>query len=107
MHKKSFLHFLLLAVIVVAMAGCSLDGKRHYLKKFGEFIAEVEEKGLKYSDQDWQNADQQYRIYSEVYWEDYNEDFSAEELQQVNDCIVRYRKCRLAAEWERIMNSEI
>jgi len=94
-------------LLAVVATGCALDGKRHYVEQFGELIAEVEEHGLEYSDQQWAKADQKYRIYSEVYWEDYKDEFSAEELQQVSDYIVRYRECRLAAEWEKIMNTEM
>ena len=96
---------LLLVLLTAAFAGCVLDGKENYVEKHGSFVAEVEEHGADYTDADWVRADQQFRLYSDVYWEKYRDQLTADEQQQVNDYALLYQKCRVAVEWEKILNT--
>ena len=96
---------LLLVLLTAAFAGCALDGKENYVEKYGSFVAEVEEHGADYTDADWVRADQQFRLYSDVYWEKYRDQLTAVEQQRVNDYALLYQKCRVAVEWEKILNT--
>jgi len=92
--------------MAVAVVGCTLDGKKHYMEKFGEFVEVVEEHGSEFTNDDWQRADQQFRLYSDIYFEKYREELSDDDMQRVSHYIVLYKERRTAVEWEKILNSE-
>jgi hypothetical protein len=94
------------ALLSAALCGCFLDGKGQYVEGFGEFVDEVEEHWREYSEADWKRNDQQFRLFSEVYWADYRDRLSPDERERVSAYAERYRACRTAMVWDRIMNSE-
>ena len=73
----------------------SCAAKDSYIKKFGEFINEVELSNESYSEEEWKHIEVKFNDYSEIIFMDYEIELTEAELKQVESFRRRYKKVKI------------
>jgi hypothetical protein len=79
--------------IFILMFSCA--AKDSYIKKFGEFINEVELSNESYSEEEWKHIEVEFNDYSEIIFMDYEIELTEAELKQVESFRRRYKKVKI------------
>lgn len=79
--------------VFVLLVSCS--AKDSYVKKFGEFINDVELSNESYSEEDWKYIEVEFNDFSEIIFMDYENELTGAELKQVESFRRRYKKVKI------------
>jgi len=66
-------------LLIVSLIACRPFSKESYLEKYDKFISEVSVKGDKYTDKDWSKADEEYKKFSEDWYDHFKDDLTWQE----------------------------
>ena len=68
-----------LLLLILSLSSCGPQTKEAYLEDYKEFIAHVSEKGAQFSENDWTEANGDYREFSEEWYEKFRDEFTVKE----------------------------
>ena len=82
-------------LMLAAVFTCSCDqvppiNEKRYIKRFEEFIQQVEEKGNEYNQTQWEEKDKKFKKYSEIYFERFKDDLSRDQKDKINQLRGKY-----------------
>lgn len=82
---------LLLILFLVMLSSCMAPiSKEAYLRGFERFVKEVEQNSRKFTDKDWEWANERYSLYSVDYYEKFRQELTFDEKVKVNLLKGRY-----------------
>lgn len=74
--------FSLLMLSAMLLASCS--SKEGYIRDYRKFVSEVKSGYREYGAEQWEEADEKFREYSEEMYDDFFEDLNEEEISELN-----------------------
>lgn len=76
---------LILAIFLIAFSSCKeAIFKEQYVGNFENFVEELRKNHVKYTEEDWNKAEEQYKFYSETEYEKFKNDLTVEQKSKVN-----------------------
>lgn len=91
---------LLTVMLLILVASC--DTKDRYLVNFEDFVTDVEQNGVSYSEQDWEGISDEYDAFVGDYLEEYSDQLTKEDYKQIGRLKARYHKA-----WIKHASSQI
>ena len=93
--KTNFFSFFLLAGLVFGLFSCQKpSSKEDYLQNFKSFVKRVERHHEDYSKKDWRWADERYELYSNVWYNEFENDFTTNEKIEVITLKLEYQNLK-------------
>lgn len=90
-----FIGLIIVAIMTITLASCKSPSEK-YINKFERFIEKVEKEGPSYSDEDWSQADSEFKSFITDQFEEVVDDMTDDEKNMVGKLCARYLKARLA-----------
>ncbi|WP_321370856.1 DUF6565 domain-containing protein [uncultured Draconibacterium sp.] len=81
----------ILIICFAALIACAAPTtKEDYLDSFERFVQRVESNHKKYTQKDWEWADQRFERFNSVWYLDYRDDFTVEDQIKIKGLIIKY-----------------
>ena len=87
-------NFVLIIATLILFISCS-NPKIDYLEEFGYFINDIELRQEAIDDKAWKSVEVKYNDYSEILFMQFENDFTASELNQIDSYKERFIKIRV------------
>jgi hypothetical protein len=81
---------LMMIIIICGVVSCRPRSKEAYLEKYSQFMKEVSEKSINYSDDDWKKADEKYKKFNEDWYAHFKDDLTFKEKLTTTKYSVQY-----------------
>ena len=96
------IRFSLILLIIIFFTSCS--SKREYIDDFSSFISDIEIEKNNFNDQEWLEIEVQFYDFSEVRFDEYEDDFTDEEQNHIEKLIKRYKKIKLERQTDGVID---
>lgn len=83
---------------------CSRYSKDSYLKDFENFIAEVEENHVNYTDDDWTKKNQEYQTFINDYYAKFETEFTSEDQKVIGNLKSKYQIIRIKTKTKKLID---
>lgn len=76
---NNFLKITAFFLLTASLIACRPFSKESYLEKYSKFISDVSDKGGQYTDNDWTKADEEYKKFSEDWYDHFKDELTWQE----------------------------
>ena len=76
---KTFTKILFFTILISLLTSCKPHSKEAYLKQYNEFIDNVSKNGSKFSENDWEKKDAEFKNYNEVWYAHFQDQLTWQE----------------------------
>ena len=91
MGKQPHSIFFFCLIVFTGIISCKNESKESFMESFESFMAEVDSGSKKYSNVDWQNADEQFANFKDNQLPIWEDTMTPDEKAKVNEMIGKYR----------------
>lgn len=91
---KFFKYIVCIAVITLGLTNCTVT-KESYLKKFDNFVEDVQDHSSKYSEADWSKAEKTFKELSGPNYKKFESELTIQEKLKVAKLIGQYRSIQV------------
>ena len=96
--------FLLLSMLFLVLISCAPQTKESYLEDFKDFISEVEENHISYTEKNWESKDKEYEKFTQEWHKKFEEDFTWKEQLIIGKYKIQYNIYRVGDESKKMIN---
>lgn len=88
--EMKYLKYLIVCCLVWMLACSAPTSKEDYLDRFERFVERVDNNKNKYTQKDWEWADEKFEKYNSEWYLEYRDDFSVEDQIKIKGLIIKY-----------------
>ena len=77
------------------LTSCESIQRDIYITNFDHFVIKIENKANTYTDKDWEDADNEFKKFSEIDYEKFKNNLTEEQNSKINDLNGRYNALRI------------
>jgi|GEM_PF-3144619 len=107
MHRISNI-LLLVAVLLIGISSCKapVDSKESYLKNYETFVNDIQKNKDDYSEKEWQEKDEEFKVFSDELYQKYNSELGIFEQIKIAKYAVTYGSIRGVNALNKVLEDE-
>jgi hypothetical protein len=102
--SKNILKLFVFLVGMMALSACG-PTKENYLKSFTQFVEDVEQNCSSYSDEEWEQKNEEFAEFIGVKKDEVKDQFTSDDQRLIGELEIRYQKAKVIDKGKNILES--